>query len=85
MHAEPNIGNGYNYEKYSFVQTLKDATATFPMPKGIKGRDCDVKLSAKHLRVGVKGQEPIVDGDLHETIQVLPCLDHSCQHWHHAL
>ena len=68
--AEPNIGNGYDYEKYSFVQTLKDATASFQMPKGTKGRDCDVKLTATSLRVGLKGQEPLVDGPLHETIKV---------------
>lgn len=64
------MGNGCEYEHYSWVQTLKDATATFQMPKGTKGRDCDVQLTAKSLRVGVKGQPPIVDGPLFETIKV---------------
>ena len=73
--AEPNIGNGADYEKYSWVQTLKDANATFQMPKGTKGRDCDVQITAKSLRVGVKGQPPIVDGPLFETIKVpSPCV-----------
>ena len=68
--AEPTTGNGANYDHYSFVQTLKDANATFPMPKGTRARDCDVQLTSTSLRVGLKGQAPIVDGPLFESIKV---------------
>ena len=68
--AEPTIGNGANYDHYSFVQTLKDANASFPMPKGTRARNCDVQLTSTSLRVGLKGQAPIVDGPLFESIKV---------------
>ena len=40
------------------------------MPKGTRGRDCDVQLTATSLRVGLKGQAPMVDGPLFEIIKV---------------
>ena len=52
------------------MQTLRDATATFALPKGTRGRECDVQITATSLRVGLKGQDPIVDGPLFESIKV---------------
>lgn len=49
--AEPNAGNGADLETYSWSQTLGDVSLTVPLPKGVKGRDCDVSITKDKLRV----------------------------------
>ena len=46
---------------YQWTQTIKDVDITIPVDGKYKGRDLDVKLSKTALKVGVKGQEPIID------------------------
>lgn len=61
----PNRGNGLDLESYSWTQTLLEVTVNVPVPKGTKGRFvvCDIKKN--HLKVGLKGQPPIIDVSMH--------------------
>jgi len=45
-----------------------------PIEKGIKGKDLDIKITAKQLLVGVKGKEPIIDDVPFRTIEPDDCV-----------
>lgn len=64
----PLIGNGLRTDKYAFTQTLSDITINVFVPQGIKGKDLNVVVQQKHLKVQVKGQTPIIDGELPEKV-----------------
>lgn len=64
----PLIGNGLKTDKYFFTQTLQDITINVFIPAGIKGKDLNVVYGSKTLKVQVKGQDPIIDGELPEKI-----------------
>ena len=40
------------------------------MTPGLKSRDIVCTISARKLKVGLKGEEPIIDGELHEKVIV---------------
>lgn len=44
-----------------------------PVPAGTKGRDCDVHIERSHLRVGIKGQAPLIDGTLFSAVKPEEC------------
>jgi len=61
--------------KYSWSKgTGDDADANeeikvvVPIEEGIKAKDCDIKITKKTLRVGIKGQEAIIDDALWKEI-----------------
>lgn len=58
--AEPNAGNGADLPAYSWTQTLGEAVLSVPVPPGTKGRACDVAITRDRLRVGLKGQPPVL-------------------------
>mmetsp|Transcript_1440 Transcript_1440/g.4165 ORF Transcript_1440/g.4165 Transcript_1440/m.4165 type:complete len:312 (+) Transcript_1440:81-1016(+) len=66
----PNSGNGADLEHYQWTQTLQECTITVPVPAGTKGRMCDVSISKKKLKVGLKGQPPVLEGELSEPVKV---------------
>ena len=51
---EPTVGNGADYENYSWSQTLSEVTVSVPVPSGIRGRDLNVKLEKTHLDISIK-------------------------------
>ncbi|KAF2254570.1 CS-domain-containing protein [Trematosphaeria pertusa] len=55
---------------YKWTQTTKDLDVTIPIDAQYKGRDLDVKIAKTHLKVAIKGQDPIIDGDLPHPIHV---------------
>eukprot|EP00049_Salpingoeca_infusionum_P018364 m.356924 g.356924 ORF g.356924 m.356924 type:complete len:309 (-) comp17664_c0_seq1:1135-2061(-) len=64
---KPNDGNGANLEKYSWTQTLQDVEIRIPFPeiKGkLRGKDMAVTIAQHKLKAGLKGQPPILEGDL---------------------
>jgi hypothetical protein len=46
---------------YKWTQTISDADVTVPVPSNVKGRDLDILITKTKIRVGLKGQAPIMD------------------------
>jgi CS domain len=46
---------------YKWSQTLNEAEVNVPIPSNLKSRDLIVELKKTHLKVAIKGQEPIID------------------------
>lgn len=46
---------------YKWTQTIGDVDVTVPVPGNIKGRDLEVVMAKTKLKVGLKGQTPIID------------------------
>ncbi|CAK9136508.1 unnamed protein product [Ilex paraguariensis] len=69
----PNKGNGLDLEKYSWGQSLQEVTITIPLPPGTKSRSISWELKKNHLKVGLKGQSPIIDGELFNSVNVDEC------------
>ncbi|KAM7499766.1 hypothetical protein LguiA_024180 [Lonicera macranthoides] len=59
----PNKGNGLDLEKYSWGQSLQEVTINIPVPPGTKSRSILCEIKKNHLKVGLKGHPPIIDGD----------------------
>lgn len=55
---------------YKWTQTLTEAEVTVPIPGNMKSKDLIVELKKTHLKVAIKGQEPIIDGDFPHSIVV---------------
>ncbi|GAA5991260.1 hypothetical protein JCM10908_003226 [Rhodotorula pacifica] len=55
---------------YRWRQTLQDVTVTVPVPAGTRGKQLDVVLRKQYIKVGVKGQEPVIEGDMPYEIKV---------------
>lgn len=61
----PNKGNGMDLEKYSWTQTLQELNVNVPVPTGTKSRFVICEIKKNHLKVGIKGQPPIIDVSLY--------------------
>ncbi|KAM0896172.1 hypothetical protein ACQ4PT_023350 [Festuca glaucescens] len=70
---KPNAGNGLDLEKYSWTQQLPEVNLSVPVPEGTKSRFVVCEIKKDHLKVGLKGQPPIIDGDLHKPVKVDDC------------
>ena len=66
----PLVGNGLKTDKYSFTQTLTDIVINVFIPSHVKGKDLIVDYSQKRLKVQIKGQDPLVNGELFDKIIV---------------
>lgn len=70
---KPNTGNGLDLEKYSWTQTLKEVNVNIKVPRGTKSRFVICEIKKNHLKVGLKGQPAIIDGDLYQSVKVDDC------------
>ena len=66
---KPNSGNGGDLDKYRWIQTLEEVTVFVKLPDNITSKQLDIQMKASSLKIGVKGQTPIVDGSLHKKIK----------------
>lgn len=69
----PNTGNGLDLEEYTWTQTLAEVTIMVKVPKGTKGKDCNVHIERKKLVAGLKGQPPVLEGTLDGDVVVDEC------------
>ncbi|GBN59668.1 Nuclear migration protein nudC, partial [Araneus ventricosus] len=72
---KPNAGNGCDLPNYKWTQTLPEIELKVPIPANfkVKARDVVVVIEKKHLKVGLKGHPPIIDGELENTIKIDEC------------
>ena len=68
---KPNGGNGADLDNYKWVQTLAELDLTVPVRGGVrvKGKECFVEITKKHLKVRIRN-ETIIDGELQHEIKV---------------
>ncbi|GMI71611.1 BOBBER1 [Hibiscus trionum] len=69
----PNKGNGLDLEKYSWTQTLQEVTVNVPVPSGTKSRFVVCEIKKNYFKVGLKGQPPIIDGELFQAVKPDDC------------
>ncbi|KAB1205030.1 Protein BOBBER 1 [Morella rubra] len=69
----PNRGNGLDMEKYAWTQTLQEVTVNVPVPTGTKARFVVCEIKKNHLKVGLKGQPPIIEGELYQAVKPDDC------------
>ncbi|KAL3819935.1 hypothetical protein ACJIZ3_005840 [Penstemon smallii] len=69
----PNKGNGLDMDKYSWVQSLQEVNISVPVPPGTKSRFIVCEIKKNHIKVGVKGQPPVIDGELFQHVKVDDC------------
>lgn len=67
-----NVCNVVHYVglPYTWKQTLQDVDVIVQLPKGTKGRDLAVDITKRRLKAGLKGKEPIMEGELCKDIKV---------------
>ncbi|CAJ0596636.1 unnamed protein product [Cylicocyclus nassatus] len=67
----PNSGNGADLEHYQWTQTLQEVEVRIPFTVGfpLRSRDVEVSVEKTHLRVGLKGHPPVIDGPLFHEIK----------------
>lgn len=70
---EPNKGHGGNHEKYSWTQQLSELEIEIPFPPETKSRDVVVDIQKNSLKVGLKNQEPILQGELFNEVKPAEC------------
>ena len=66
---KPNSGNGGDLDHYRWTQTLEEVTMFVKLPDNITSKQLDIQMKASSLKIGVKGQTPIIDGALHKKIK----------------
>lgn len=71
---KPNAGNGADLEHYRWIQTLDEVTVFIPVPDNSITKNLDVEIKATTLKIGVKGQPPIINGALHKKVKAGDCL-----------
>ncbi|KAM0032666.1 putative CS domain, HSP20-like chaperone, NudC family [Helianthus debilis subsp. tardiflorus] len=65
----PNKGNGLDMENYSWVQSLQEVNVTIPVPPGTKSRFVECEIKKNRIKVGLKGQPPILEGELYKSVK----------------
>ncbi|RKF64334.1 Nuclear movement protein nudC [Erysiphe neolycopersici] len=55
---------------YKWNQTIADLDISLEVPGNLRSRDLRVEIKKKTISIGVKGQEPILSGDLAHEIHV---------------
>ncbi|GAV66203.1 CS domain-containing protein [Cephalotus follicularis] len=69
----PNKGNGLDLENYSWTQSLQEVNVNVPIPAGTKSRFVVCEIKKNHLKVGLKGQSPVIDGELFMPVKPDDC------------
>lgn len=60
----PNAGNGGSTDTYTWTQSLDDVDMRVEVPINTKGKHLKVEVEKSRIFVGIKGEKPIIDGEL---------------------
>ncbi|GJP78328.1 hypothetical protein CLOP_g8648 [Closterium sp. NIES-67] len=71
---KPTLGNGADLGRYSFTQTLAELSVAIPLPAGTKARGVTVDIKKTKLLAGLKGQTPVLEGELWAPVKVDDCI-----------
>lgn len=68
---KPNAGNGCDLSNYKWTQSLQEVELRVPFKNiaSLKSRDVIVVLTKRNIRVGLKNQPPIIDGELNAEVK----------------
>ncbi|KAL4616499.1 hypothetical protein ACB092_07G203200 [Castanea dentata] len=66
-----DASSSLDLENYSWTQTLEEVTLNVPVPTVSSSVVCEIKKN--HLKVGLKGQPPIIDGELFRPVKPDDC------------
>jgi hypothetical protein len=68
----PNEGNGCDLPTYKWTQNFESIEISVPFKVDfvLKSRDVIVEFKKQHLKVGLRGWDPVIDGDLFAEIVV---------------
>ncbi|ORZ02887.1 HSP20-like chaperone [Syncephalastrum racemosum] len=58
---------------YRWRQTLQEVDVSIPVPKGTRGRDVEVVIKKKQIKVALKGQPALIEGELCKEVLVDDC------------
>ncbi|KAF3614478.1 Protein BOBBER 1 [Capsicum annuum] len=70
---QPNQFNGLDMENYTWGQTLQDVTINVSVPLGTKSTFLAVDIKNNSIKLGLKNQPPIVEGELLEPVKADEC------------
>ena len=66
-------GNGGSTDNYTWTQTLKEVNVLVPIRAGIRGKHMDVVIKKGKIKVAIKGEEPLLAGELHKNVKPDDC------------
>jgi len=66
------VGNGGTTDRYVWTQTLEEVELSLEIDGNLRGKHLTIDIKKQHLLVAVKGKEaePLIDGELHEAVDV---------------
>ena len=67
--VKPNAGNGADLDKYSWTQSLNEVEVRINIGSGIKSKQITSEIKSGSIKLGVKGQDLVLNGQLHQKIK----------------